>query len=121
MPHDTHDLKKDVKKYTNIGITLLVLTVVTVLVSYFHLPLFWAVLVALIIAAFKSSLVASFFMHLVGERPMIGYIVILAGTLFASMIFLLIVSDKDKIRGTEMLHYESGIKAEPGHGDHAAQ
>ncbi len=49
-------------------VALLLLTVVTVLVSYVDLGL-WNAVVALLIASVKASLVALFFMHLKGERP----------------------------------------------------
>ena len=49
---------------------LLVLTLVTVGVSYLDLPEVETVVVALAIATAKASLVAMFFMHLKGERPM---------------------------------------------------
>ena len=51
-----------------IGGTLLLLTVVTVVVSYVDFAVPLAVTVALIIAITKGSLVASYFMHLIGER-----------------------------------------------------
>ena len=49
---------------------LVVLTVVTVLVSYVHLGLM-NVVVALLIASAKASLVALFFMHLKGESRLV--------------------------------------------------
>ncbi len=61
---------------------LAILTVVTVSVSYLKLPLRWAILIALAIALFKSSLVAGFFMHLVSEKKVIFWLLILAGFLF---------------------------------------
>jgi cytochrome c oxidase subunit 4 len=52
------------------GPALLLLTVVTVLVSFVDLGL-WNVVVALLIASAKASLVALFFMHLKGESPLV--------------------------------------------------
>ena len=43
---------------------LMVLTIITVGVSYVHLPVAAAVTVALIVATIKGSLVALYFMHL---------------------------------------------------------
>lgn len=43
---------------------LLVLTVVTVLVHYLHLPNPWSIIVAMGVAIFKATLVAMFFMNL---------------------------------------------------------
>lgn len=61
----------NVRAYMTVFGALLFLTVVTVLVSYWHLPIFWAVTVALAIATLKSALVAAVFMHLKGERVII--------------------------------------------------
>lgn len=49
---------------------LLALTVVTVLASYVDMGL-WNVVVALLIASGKASLVALFFMHLKGENRLV--------------------------------------------------
>ena len=51
---------------------LLVLTGVTVGVSYVHMG-FWNVPIALTIASLKASLVLLFFMHLKYEGPIISY------------------------------------------------
>jgi len=67
----THDVARQVRGYLMVFGTLLVLTLITVGVSYLDLPEFETVIVALIIATTKASLVAMFFMHLKGERPMV--------------------------------------------------
>ncbi|OIP36186.1 MAG: hypothetical protein AUK27_02230 [Deltaproteobacteria bacterium CG2_30_66_27] len=73
---------------------LLLLTVVTVLVSYVDLGL-GNVAVALLIASVKASLVALFFMHLKGESrlvwgfalvPIVFLALILFGTLVDTML-----------------------------------
>ena len=73
---------------------LLLLTVVTVLVSYVDLGL-GNVAVALLIASAKASLVALFFMHLKGESrlvwgfalvPIVFLALILFGTLIDTML-----------------------------------
>jgi cytochrome c oxidase subunit 4 len=56
--------------YFGVFAALLVLTVVTVLVSYVDLGLM-NVVVALLIASAKASLVALFFMHLKGESGLV--------------------------------------------------
>ena len=76
-----------VKIYIRVFLALAVLTVLTVGVSYLHLPLALAISVALIIATFKASLVATFFMHLNVERKIV--MAILALTMFF-FIFLLV-------------------------------
>ncbi len=62
------EVKHHVKIYLRVFLVLAALTVVTVAVSYLHLPLLPAILVALLIATFKSSLVAGFFMHRLSEK-----------------------------------------------------
>jgi len=73
---------------------LLLLTVVTVLVSYVDLGL-WNAIVALLVASVKASLVALFFMHLKGESrlvwgfalvPIFFLALILIGTLTDTML-----------------------------------
>lgn len=67
MAHGTGDSRR-----TGIAVfaALLLLTVVTVLVSYVDLGL-WNTVVALLVASVKASLVALFFMHLKGETPLV--------------------------------------------------
>ena len=75
-------------------VALLVLTAVTVLVSYIDLGL-WNTVVALLVASAKASLVALFFMHLKGESrlvwgfalvPIVFLALILLGTLSDTML-----------------------------------
>ena len=63
--------KHHVRKYIIVFTSLLVLTLITVAVSYFHLGVAAAIIVALIIATIKGSLVACYFMHLISEKKMI--------------------------------------------------
>ena len=62
--HAADDIKKSVKTYYMIFGALMLFTVITVGVSYLHLPIPMAILVALVVATIKGSLVALFFMHL---------------------------------------------------------
>lgn len=68
-----------------IGATLMVLTVVTVAVTYVDLGRFnlW---VALFIAGFKALLVSLYFMHLRWDRPFNGFVFI--GALAFVMLFV---------------------------------
>ena len=56
--HAADDIKKSVKTYMMVFGALMVLTIITVGVSYVHLPVAAAVTVALIVATIKGSLVA---------------------------------------------------------------
>ena len=91
MAHGTGDSRR-----TGIAVfaALLLLTVVTVLVSYVDLGL-WNTVVALLIASVKASLVALFFMHLKGETllvwgfalfPIVFLVLIIFGTLSDTML-----------------------------------
>ena len=60
-----------VRGYLVVFGALLVLTVVTVGVSYLHLPRTPTVAVGAHHRVVKAALVAMFFMHLKGERPMV--------------------------------------------------
>ncbi len=92
--HSAEAVKKHVKVYIAVFIGLAFLTVVTVGVSYLHLPLFQAVAVALLIASVKGFLVAAFFMHLSAEKKIIYSVLLLAAFFF---LFLLIVPALSRI------------------------
>ena len=89
MEHSHEAIKKHVKIYIIVFASLAVLTVVTVAVSYLHLPAFQAVLLALAIASVKAALVALFFMHLVSEKKVIFSILILTAIFLAAMFVLI--------------------------------
>ena len=65
------DIDKHVRVYIMVFVSLMVLTVITVAISYLHLPVFWAVTLALLVASIKGSLVACYFMHLISEKKLI--------------------------------------------------
>ena len=93
----SEDVQAHVRSYLKIGGALGVLTAVTVAVSYID---FWgvpvAVVVALVIAATKGSLVVSFFMHLIGEKKMIYAALLLTVFFFFALIFLPLLGHADK-------------------------
>lgn len=86
------EVKKHVKVYVRVFSALAVLTVLTVAVSYLHLPILWAVVIALVIAAFKGSLVAAFFMHLFSEKKIIYVILLVTVFFFLALLFLPVLS-----------------------------
>jgi cytochrome c oxidase subunit IV len=98
--HATDDIRSHVKTYYMVFGALMVLTVVTVAVSYFHLPVAMAILVALIVASIKASLVAMFFMHLKHERKLIYYVLALTVIFFIFLMFVPLLTNLDKIKGT---------------------
>lgn len=93
MEHLTEDaIKHHVKVYIRVFAALLCLTALTVGVSYFHLPILYAIMVALAIAVFKGSLVAGFFMHLMSEKKVIFVILMFAFLFFFALLLLPIFS-----------------------------
>ena len=75
-------------RYILIGTSLLVLTVLTVWTSYFTVTVGVSIVIALIIATIKGSLVASFFMHLITEKKLILIILLVTVAFFFALIFL---------------------------------
>lgn len=82
------DPKKAAKAYVLVFSALAVLTLLTVAVSYWHLPMAAAVVIGVAIASVKAGLVATYFMHLKGEKVLIYGLLLL--TVFF-LIFLMVV------------------------------
>ena len=96
--HD--DIRSHVKTYFMVFGALMALTIITVGVSYVHLPIAAAVTVALIVATIKGSLVALFFMHLSNERKVIYWVLMLTVVFFIFLMFVPLFTNSDKIPGT---------------------
>jgi cytochrome c oxidase subunit 4 len=96
---DAHadDIKKHVRKYVTVFVALLALTVVTVAISYYHLSVGPAIAVALVIASIKGSLVASYFMHLISEKKLIFWALLLTVVFFLALMWLPIFAFSDPI------------------------
>ena len=86
--HSVEEVQKQVKIYIRVFVALGILTVLTVGVSYLHMPLAVAIAVALFIAGIKSTLVAAFFMHLVSEKKIIYAVLALAFVFFLVLLLL---------------------------------
>jgi caa(3)-type oxidase subunit IV len=71
--HGAVDKSDEVRTYLIIFGALAVLTLMTVGVAYMNLPHAAGVVIALVIAAVKVFLIASFFMHLRGEGRLINW------------------------------------------------
>jgi len=98
---DTHaaDLKKHVRAYILVFVSLMALTVVTVAVSYLHLPVHQAIAVALVIATIKGSLVACYFMHLISEKKLILWVLALTVVFFIVLLLVPVFTVADRIEG----------------------
>ena len=82
------DIDKHVRIYITVFVALMVLTVVTVAISYLHLPLPAAMTVALFVATVKGSLVAGYFMHLISKKKVIYAVLALTVVFFAALLAL---------------------------------
>lgn len=96
-PHLHADLKKHVRAYLIVFGALLVLTLATVGVSYLHMPVPAAILVALAIAMVKGSLVACYFMHLISERKLILILMLATVFFFFGVLFGPVVTEINEI------------------------
>jgi cytochrome c oxidase subunit 4 len=79
------------------------LTVVTVAVASLELSERATVAVAVMIAALKAGLVAMFFMHLKGERPLVFWSLGLTGVLFAALFAFVLWTEGNRLVGTRFL------------------
>ena len=86
------DIDKHVRVYITVFVALMVLTIVTVTVSRFHLPVPIAVTVALLVATIKGSLVACYFMHLISEKKLIYAVLALTAVFFIALLTLPVVT-----------------------------
>jgi caa(3)-type oxidase subunit IV len=88
---DPAELQKHVKKYLFIGALLLVGTVITVALAFVELPTHsMNIILGMIVATIKASLVALIFMHLNHERPII-YKFLAFTTAFCIVLFVLFI------------------------------
>jgi cytochrome c oxidase subunit 4 len=96
---DSHaaDLKKHVRAYILVFVSLMALTLITVAVSYLHLPVHQAIGVALLIASVKGSLVACYFMHLISEKKLILWVMLLTVVFFIVLLLVPVFTVADRI------------------------
>ncbi len=81
-------VREHLRVYVMVFVALAVLTVVTVGISYLHLPTVLAISVAMVVATVKGSLVAGYFMHLLSEKKVILWLLLLCAA-FLVFLFLL--------------------------------
>jgi len=85
-------VRKEVRVYLIIFAALAAMTVITVAVSYLDVSIPVAISIAMFIAMIKGSLVACFFMHLLSEKAVIYWILILMLVFFAALMLLPILT-----------------------------
>jgi len=92
----------NVRPYLVIFATLLALTIITVAVASLKLGESTTVLVAISIATTKAALVAMFFMHLKGEKPMVFWSLGLTGVLLVTLFAFVLWTEGDHLLGTKV-------------------
>ncbi|HVE12550.1 MAG TPA: cytochrome C oxidase subunit IV family protein [Elusimicrobiota bacterium] len=111
--HKAHSEAAHVKIYMMVFGALMVLTIVTVLVSYLHLPPALGILIGLAIATTKASLVATFFMHLKWERRLI-YGLLGLTVFFMIVLFAVPIVDNHGLK-PNIIHYDQPAAEEAHH------
>jgi cytochrome c oxidase subunit IV len=89
--HAVHE-HSHVPRYLMVWGALAVLTVLTYVLARIHLPGPWAVIVALVIAGIKGTLVVLFFMHLWDQRGA-NRLVFATSLVFVALLIGLIIAD----------------------------
>jgi len=91
------DIDRHVRAAVIVFAALLVLTGVTVGVSYLHLPALPAIALALAIALVKGGMVCAWFMHLVSERQLIYAVLALTVVFFIVLLLLPVMTAQNPI------------------------
>ena len=89
------DIDRHVRVYITVFVALMALTIVTVAISYLHLPVAMAVTVALLVAIVKGALVACYFMHLISEKKLIYAVLALTVAFFIALLALPVLTVHD--------------------------
>ena len=86
--HGHGDIDSHIRKAFVVFGALLVLTGLTVGVSYMHLSTGKAIALALLIATVKGTLVTLWFMHLISERKLVFAVLALTVSFFFALLFM---------------------------------
>ena len=113
MHADPAEVKKTIRTYLMVGAALFAGTVITVAANQFHLAIPLAIVVALIIASVKGSMVAGVFMHLSHEKRWIYGALVLTVVFFVVLMMLPLLTTSDHI-GTP-IHSPASAEASAGH------
>ncbi len=82
---EAEHVRQHVRVYVMVFVALAVLTIVTVAISYLHLPTPWAISLAMVVATVKAGLVACYFMHLISEEKVILWLLLLCAAFVFSV------------------------------------
>ncbi len=89
------DIDRHVRVYITVFVALMVLTIITVAISYLDLTVPIAVTVALFVATVKGALVAGYFMHLISEKKLIYAVLMLTAVFFVALMALPVLTHSD--------------------------
>ncbi len=95
MSHE--DIDHHVRIYMRVFAALVVLTIVTVGVSYLHLAPGPALALGLTIALIKGSLVACYFMHLISEKKMLLWVMAISLVFFFFELLIPMVTEGNNL------------------------
>lgn len=98
MAESAEEIRHHIAVYKKVGLALAALTVVTVAASYLHIDsVAMTVTIALFIASIKGALVACYFMHLIDERSIIYWVLIITAVFFVVLMFVPLLSEADSV------------------------
>jgi len=97
MHSDPAEVQKSIRTYLMVGAALFVFTGITVGANRLQLAIPAAITVALLIATFKGSMVASVFMHLSHEKKWIYGCLLLTVVFWVALIFIPLFTTMDTI------------------------
>jgi cytochrome c oxidase subunit 4 len=130
MSAESHHIKASIRTYLFIFGALTALTVLTVAASWLHLSLAAGIILALLIASVKGSLVAAYFMHMLHERKALYALVALCALFFIALILLPVWQTSETVGLMDPVYAQMGeTRPEPtapqlpghGHGDGHAE
>lgn len=111
---DIHEIEHHLKLYWTIGGVLLLFTLITVGLSYVDFDKMlsgifghhnWNMIIGMIVATFKVSLVGAIFMHLKEERSTIWRFLYFTAFFVMGLFMLFLLAYKDPIFGTVFSHH----------------
>ena len=111
--HSEHHVTP-LKVYFGVYFTLLILTIVTVGVSYLGLPPTLSIIVAMLVASVKAFFVAAWFMHLLHDTKF-NVLLFVASLFFIGAFFVFTISDlasRDRVMKVQDSFHLRSEKAE---------
>ena len=100
MDTTTQDIQKETKNYLVIFGGLILLGGVAIGVHFLQLPIKLSIVIILAIALTQAAISAAYYMHLIAEKKLIYFVLIMAAAFFLSMILLIAFGHFDTPQGT---------------------